>query len=986
MKTNPIESLSAGAQTFWAKTGQEESPATGMSLAQHMLDSSQVAHYLWENWLSDGSKQWIQKSLNLEEAEAQALVSWLVGTHDIGKASPEFAGQLDARQNIDLLVYRQRIEDAGYDFMLDLTKVTDRCPHSRYSYSIIRHWLAQKYPAVSETSVNSLAQVSGSHHGKPAAAYAEGRDTELVQRVLQDTKFKNWLEAWDELLSFIERTTEAGHAILKALENGGLKPDLQFFITGLTIMCDWIASNPDYFPYGQVTHQETRPQEAFEKLNLSQPWQPEDLSALSPEEIYSSRFSLPPGATLRPMQKVVVEAARSLQSTGLMCIEAPMGQGKTEAGLVAAEILAHTTGKNGLMFAAPTQATADALFDRVADWGRKAAHGNETISMFLGHSKSNLNENFSRMRFAGIHADEGRKGHQEEARVIAHQWFSRKKGVLSNFVVGTVDQVLMMALASKHVMLRHLGLGEKVLVIDEVHAYDAYMNVYLENALEWLGRMQAPVILMSATLPGVARQKLMQAYARGLGFRKSKPGVVPARRSRRGGAAKVSQPVVESVDLSYPVIHTVSIENAGEPRKWEIEQPKEQQEFSLRLIDDSFAELDSVLAPLENNGGCAAIICNTVSRAQEVYEHLQGIFAPHELMLVHSRFIARDRVKNEKVLVEALGKKSRAGAGRPERFVVVGTQVIEQSLDIDFDVMITDHAPVDLVLQRMGRLHRHDRAGERAPHHLDPVCYVRGVQELGTENAVPVFTESAEKIYDRSILLSSYAQLMPHFEGKKLQIPADISALVQGAYSAQASVPEGWAETYAEAVQEWKSKEAESRRKAGAYSMRPGSGIDYLCDFFGEKGVMGDADELKSQAKVRDTDDTLEVLVVQSDDGGQTYRPLGDEYVDLMFEADALEKPDWKLANVLAGSSIRLPYQFADKGWAPNKNPFDLALKALETNQFSAWQQHHLLKGELVLLLDTNMECSLAGYRLRYSQELGLEVLREADSGMIIEG
>lgn len=652
-----------------------------------------------------------------------------------------------------------------------------------------------------------------------------------------------------------------------------------------------------------------------------------------------------------------------------------MGQGKTEAGLVAAEIFAHASGKNGLMFAAPTQATADALFDRVADWGKKAAHGNDTVSMFLGHSKSSLNENFQKMRFAKIHINDGEKDAEDRAQVIAHQWFSRKKGVLSNFVVGTVDQVLMMALASRHVMLRHLGLGEKVVVIDEVHAYDAYMNVYLENALEWLGRMRAPVVLMSATLPGAARQKLMQAYARGLGVRKRAGRPV---RGRRGGVPRAAQTSIDSVDLAYPVIHTVSAESAGVPKKWEVEQPKEQKAFALALIDDSFAELDRVLSPVEVDGGCVAIICNTVGRAQEVYEHLQASFASHELMLVHSRFIARDRVKNEKKLVEALGKGHRAGTGRPQRFVVVGTQVIEQSLDIDFDVMVTDHAPVDLVLQRMGRLHRHDREGERPAHCATPVCYVRGVEELATEQVAPDFPDSAGFIYDESILLASYAQLMPYFAGRELQIPADMSGLVQGAYADSAVVPEGWAGAYAEAVQKRDEKQALSRRKAEGYAIRPASDAEFMSDFFRQSEIRSDADELKAEAKVRDTDDTLEVLVVQSDDEGpnyQTYRPLDEEYAGLSFEVDALEKPDWKLAHVLAGSSIRLPYQFSDNGKPEKHNPFDKALTDLEQNLFSAWQKHYLLKGQLVLVLNRDMECELAGRKLRYSKEFGLQVL-----------
>lgn len=969
---NPQNNLSQQVQSFWAKTGDEENPAQGMSLGQHMVDSAQVAQYLWRNWISQGSKALISSTLNLSESETEAFVGWVVGTHDIGKATPEFAGQLDARANQDLLVYRQRIEDCGYVFPADLTTVQRRCPHSQYSQSIIFRWLMEQHQPEEDAAVMSIAQVSGAHHGMPAE-YAETpdrgrRDEQLLDRVFRWPDQQNWAEAWDELLTFITHETGAANALQKLVAGKGLTPEVQFFLTGLTIMSDWIASNPEFFPYEESKDQQARVQAGFEALGLSRPWQPENFADLTAEEIYRTRFGWGSGVVLHPMQKVAVDAARSLAHGGLVCIEAPMGQGKTEAGLVAAEILAHNAGKNGMMFAAPTQATANALFDRIDQWAQNAASSSEVISMFLAHSKNQLNEKYNRKRFAKVQTFEPHDGEEKvKANVIAHQWFSRKKGVLSNFVVGTVDQVLMMALASRHVMLRHLGLGEKVVVIDEVHAYDAYMNVYLENSLRWLGKMQAPVILMSATLPAQARQKLMRAYAEGRAKAKG--------RRPKNKRTPADSPRSTEVDLPYPVIHTVSADG-GAAKKWEIEQPQEQNQLSLRIIDDSFAELDRVLAPLETGGGCAAVICNTVGRAQEVYSHLQGLFPAEELMLVHSRFIALDRVAQEKILVEKLGKAANRESGRPYRFIVVGTQVIEQSLDIDFDLMITDHAPVDLILQRVGRLHRHNRNGERPPQFARPVCYVRGVKELGSSDTAPVFPDVAELIYDKALLLSSYAQLMPFFEGRDLQLPADISALVQGAYSDMPELPESWIEKWEEARSDYDGKMSSSRRKAEGYTMNPRNG-KMLYDFFKGAQLGGkDSDELKAEAKVRDTDDTLEVIVVQSDDE-LTYRPLHNDYADRMpFDRDSPDKPDWKLANTLAASTIRLPHQFADNGKPAIANPFDKALDELERNQFSSWQKHYLLKGQLALVLDSNSECVLVGKTVHYSKELGLQVIR----------
>ncbi|MDT0189639.1 CRISPR-associated helicase Cas3' [Rothia terrae] len=965
--------LPKSLKSFWAKTGLEDNKAQGLSLAQHMLDSATVARYLWRNWVSEGSKNLLAQKLSLTSEDTEAFVAWVVGTHDIGKASPEFAGQLDSRNDQELLVYRQRIEDCGYTFPMDLTNVQGRCPHSQYSQSIITAWL-QNLAEDDECEVaQSIAHISGAHHGIPGqyvkSPNGDRYDEQLLAYVTQQEDYDNWAVAWDQLLTFIAEEMGAGQSIMRLLNGKSLAPEVQFFLTGLTIMSDWIASNPDFFPYEEGQDQNNRMHSGFEALNLSNPWKPENLDGLTPEQIYSQRFGWGDDLILRPMQKTVVEAARSLTDGGLICIEAPMGQGKTEAGLVAAEILAHQAGKNGIMFAAPTQATANALFDRIDDWTQKAAAQSETVSMYLAHSKNQLKKEFADKRFTNVRTYESHEKELGIANVIAHQWFSKKKGILSSFVVGTVDQVLMMALASRHVMLRHLGLSEKVVVIDEVHAYDAYMNVYLENALKWLGRMKVPVILMSATLPAAARQKLMKAYSREF-------NPIEGIKAKRQRAAAEAAHVSAEIDLSYPVIHTVSSAQHGVPQKWDIEQPTEQKPFSLRAIDDSYVELDRVLSPVETEGGCVAIICNTVGRAQEVYEHLQNTFSSDELILVHSRFISLDRVNQETELVEKLGKKSRRGRGRPHRFIVVGTQVIEQSLDVDFDVMITDHAPVDLVLQRIGRLHRHERDGERPAPFERPICYVRGVDELGAENSTPVFSSVAELIYDKAILLSSYAQLMPFFEGDALHIPADISRTVQGAYSEEPFLPESWMEAWDEAIAERRRKAVESEKKAGGYSMNPND-KKMMFDFFEKVALSSkDADEVIAQAKVRDTEDTLEVIVVQSDDAS-TYRPLHTDYADAVFERDALEKPDWKLANVLAGSTIRLPYQFADKGWSSENNPLDKALSELEEDMFSAWQKHYLLKGQLALVLDQNCERVLAGKKIRYSRELGLQVLND---------
>ena len=234
----------------------------------------------------------------------------------------------------------------------------------------------------------------------------------------------------------------------------------------------------------------------------------------------------------RPMQRAAVEVARSVETPGLMIIEAPMGEGKTEAALAAAEILAARTGRGGICVALPTMATTDAMFGRVHRWLERLPHedGADVRSVFLAHGKARLNEEFQGlarssgrwvMSAMGEDLREGGSSTRDKLRnppdsVVVSQWMQgRKKGMLANFVVCTVDQVLMGALEMKHLCLRQLALANKVVVIDECHAYDSYMRCYLNRVLEWLGAMGVPVVLLSATLPAQQRREMLTSYQRG---------------------------------------------------------------------------------------------------------------------------------------------------------------------------------------------------------------------------------------------------------------------------------------------------------------------------------------------------------------------------------------------------------------------------------------------------------------------------------------
>lgn len=1017
---------------FWAKTGNNHSPTHGLSLVQHMLDAGSVAARLWDTWLAPGLQRRFSEHLHLSMEDTRALVCWLAATHDMGKATPEFTCQYDRQENNEYFsAYRKRIRQAKFDLPHDLT-VPDKSgvhPHNKYSQSILIHLLTdnKNVEGMPREVAVTLASISGAHHGIPAGYFSNSLERNIL--ILEQLS-PQWHAVWQELYDITVERFGATSALQQLAEHGHPIPvAVQFCITGFVIMSDWIASNPDFFPMGTFgsAEQEQRARIGWQALGLEQRWTAAlDTNPDTPAaDLYASRFGWN-NPTLRPMQEVVVEAARSMQSGGMMCIEAPMGQGKTEAGLIAAEFLAQATGRTGVAFAAPTQATSNALFDRVVEWVKYQTadvaqeHGGpiEPHSMFLGHSKNRFNKSYEALSEADIFDESPTPGRENNRKMLRpgtslarHSWLSgTKKGLLSSFVVCTIDQVLMTALQARHVMLRYLGLASKVVIIDEVHAYDAYMSKYLSTALYWLGQMNAPVILMSATLPADIRTHLMVRYAEGLKVRtdSSSPQTKQNLSSRERYAARQARTQSNTIlDLDYPVIHTLTAEDNGTPKKWKVEQPAEQTEIGLKLIDDSPESVLNILEPLANDHGCAAVICNTVGRAQEMHAFLSERFGEEHVILTHSRFTATHRAEQEELLVSKLGKKAHYSeadgedSSRPHRLIVVGTQVIEQSLDLDFDVMITDFAPVDLVLQRMGRLHRHDSrsSSERTPAYRKPVCYVRGVETFGSYDAAPDFPYGSKAVYEPKILFSSYAQLLPHFDGEPIRIPADISPLVQKSYQKSMSdeIPKSWADGYMSAEQEYLQNQKSAITRASNYLLRVRTPDDRtMADCMQHLLESVDrrfSDDQIGEAKVRGTYASLEVIAIiversQPDNPKsaiKSYRLLPsisgtDEADSLRFNASDNAPPEYQQSMQLAASSIRLPYQYSG---APNHRTeggtprFNAALKQLEEERIKSWKDSFVLKRQLILPFE-EVEAGVYSYRLCdyelvYTTQLGLQ-------------
>ncbi|MGW9436108.1 CRISPR-associated helicase Cas3' [Streptomyces sp. NPDC055607] len=938
-----------------------------LPLWQHMEDSAAVAGLLWDEWLPWSVRRLIGRVLPGGEADGRLLAVWLAAVHDIGKATPAFACQVEGladRMRAGGLEMRSR-EAMGPDRAL--------APHGLAGQVLLGQWLEEACGWDAQECWQFTVVVGG-HHGIPPEdaqvnalenrgylLRTPGRSRAVWQRVQEEL-----LEACADEYGVRER--------LGAWRAVKLPQPVQVVLTALVIVADWIASNPELFPYHPMEEPlfgVARAAAAWRKLDLPGPWRPAEPQG-SVQELFESRFELPSGASVRPVQAEAVELARAMPVPGLMVIEAPMGEGKTEAALAVAEIFAARSGAGGVFFALPTMATGNAMFPRLLKWlERLPSLEGRPHSVLLAHSKAALNDDFTDLMrgagsVAGVEMDAAGHGKRSFGRseagagLVAHTWLrGRKKAMLSSFVAGTVDQMLFAGLKSKHLALRHLAVAGKVVVIDEAHAYDTYMSVYLDRVLAWLGAYGVPVVILSATLPAARRRELVEAYA-GAGA--------------GGGEGAAFGVVAEAGD--YPLLTAVTA--GGRPLVRRPAASGRETTVQLECLEDDLVVLADRLDRELAGGGCALVVRNTVRRVVETARVLRQRFGD-DVTVAHARFLDVDRAGNDKELLRRFGPPSPEVDRPAGRHIVVASQVAEQSLDVDFDLLVTDLCPVDLLLQRMGRLHRHLRGKDQRdrPARLRrPRCLVTGAD---WSTPVPMPVGGSVAVYQRYPLLRSAAVLLPHLEAgevRPVRLPQDISALVQGAYADTVQVPAGWQEALDGARLRHEAQRARQREKAAVFRLggigKPGEPL-----FGWVAAGTGDTDDTPAgRAQVRDSRESLEVIVVcRRADGGLTTVPwLGEDRKGRRLGGLDLPQdqvPVALAARAAAASSLRLPQEFSGE-------VMDRAIAELERLVVDAWQtkESSWLAGELILPLDEDCQTRLAGFALRYSTTDGLEVTR----------
>lgn len=712
-----FDALSRATRALWAKSGEH----MGHGLLTHLLDVAAVAERLLLREPSAGL-DWARQSLRMPDGDAVRTLATLAGLHDLGKALPGF---------------QAKWPDGAAAAAAAGLPITDRLRMwDRHDLASARLLTEMLHTHASDRA-GALAEAVAAHHGylftpsEIASAVAAGEPAA-------------WSAARTELLSVYFDTLRPGPL-------QGPIPELPTlaWMAGLTSVSDWIGSSLEWLPPGERATTTLEAYHADAQLRADQAldairwprFAPLTEAPPTPDDLIASLTGLPCAAAC-PLQRAGAELLAGTREPVLMVVEAPMGEGKTELAFLAHLQLQASLGHRGLYIGLPTQATGNAMFDRTLQFLRTFSH-DAVLDIQLAHGGAGLQDD-RLLPLRDIAASTAET-------IGSSAWFAqRRRPLLSPYGVGTIDQALLGTLNVQHHFVRLWGLSNRVVVLDEVHAYDTYTSTLIESLLRWLKALRCSVLLMSATLPRDKRNGLLQAW------------------TGRG---------VTAPELPYPRVLVAE----SDVVRGQSFDAREQTPIAVDGLDHGLQVLADHAAAKVLDGGCGAVVVNTVDRAQQLWlllrERLAGTSVP---MLFHARFPGDERQRHERAVLATFGRD----AARPEHALLVATQVVEQSLDIDFDWLITDLAPIDLLLQRAGRLHRHTRA--RPAAHAEPRLTVAGL----LADRLPELKKTAwGAVYDEYVLLRTWA-LASHEPFWRL--PQDIDRLVQDVYGSN-ELPSGLA-------------------------------------------------------------------------------------------------------------------------------------------------------------------------------------------------
>ena len=724
-------------------------------LPYHCLDVAAVGY----EYLSvhDRLSQFFRDETGYTREDWLNWAAFWLSLHDLGKFSeafqsqrPDIVFQLQNSEPTPAKSYIERHDSLGQWLWVD--RLSSLASEERW------------FGVANQVGLDAWMRAVTGHHGQPPKISQHSASDDYFRK--KDRKAV--IEFIGQVRALIDvPTTPSG--LEKQFEKAS--GQLSWWFAGVAVLADWLGSNTDYFPYKSSV----MPLAEYWELARAQARTALKASGVIPGDIkpqieFAELF--PEIGTPSPLQSWVttVDIDKTPQ---IFLLEDVTGAGKTEAALTLAYRLMEAGNANGFFIALPTMATANAMYERVSGFYGCLFEGN--ANLVLAHGSRTLVEKFAKTVIPASEPENDHAQLDQTATARCTAWLSdhNKRALLAQAGVGTIDQALLGVLHSKHQSLRLLGLFGKVLIIDEVHACDAYMQGVLEILLEFHARAGGSAILLSATLPIHMKQALLAAYSRG---------------------CQAAVPIIGAKE--YPLI---TCWRSNQPDCLE-EIPLETRSAISRKIGVTYqSDLDATIREIERalaKGQCACWIRNTVADAMDAFAIFSDILPAENLTLFHARFNLNDRLDKEEFVIAHFGKSS-TNEQRQGR-LVIATQVLEQSLDVDFDLLVSDLAPIDRLVQRSGRLRRHirDASGNRILE--EGASDLRGIpvmhvyappwEESPAADWFKIFLPKASFVYPHHAQLWLTAKVL---QKGVIAMPGDARELIETVFGDESDIPAG---------------------------------------------------------------------------------------------------------------------------------------------------------------------------------------------------
>ncbi|MFF0966840.1 CRISPR-associated helicase Cas3' [Streptomyces sp. NPDC003703] len=895
---------------IWAKTDRYRNSRRGGGpawnpLLAHALDTAACVAQLWDRYLPLTAWARLADAFGGgREDTARRVVMFLAALHDLGKGSGCFLHMFGASRWDGPYLRQARIEwerqarAAG----LPLGKDLDAQPGARHEHITAVH-LPRLLGCICEdcggtgspsAGLHTTATLLGGHHGDVPSP-------DTIGRAAMAADITDWLPIYSEL---IQDTADLIGVDLTTLPQLVVpeRPSALVLFAGLVILADWIASDESHFTYRTLT---TSPPQwwhasgmqaraAVTRLRLDA-WQPE------PTADWTDLF---PDTAPRPFQFAGMAA---LPATGpaLVIVESDTGSGKTRLALWCAHHLAVTCGYQGLYMAMPNRAAANQTAREIAGFMDRALGEQNTANLAVVHSTAEATDFVHQLLNAGRTRTQAALDGLEDfistpspddplqRRAVLSPWYLRRcLGLIAPFAIGTVDQVALAAQPSHHWMLRMFGLAAKTLIIDEAHAYELFQQGLLEAAIAWLADAGASVVVLSATLPTAVRTALIQAWCDG----------------HRAPVAHTDQTgPITVVDQHGAITRTGQTNNASRSSQSDRTAPTELHTFIDFQPDPGSAALAAQLMDEVAKGGVSLVIRNRVTTAVDLYRAATHSaqrhgWSPREIMLLHGQNLPRYRLPGEDLLIKRLGlgkDRTHRNPERPHRLLVIATQVAEQSLDIDFDRIYTDLAPIDVLIQRRGRIHRHQVNDSSRPEvfrkPLMTILTQPGADELPMVEP-PNLGEARSQgnpdghVYPPYLLAATWYTLIRRArEDGTVHVitPADTTSLIEDVYGPKPTVVGALGELLDRTSRRLQSdhgnEEGQSRSRAFRPFTRRGRSIPATDLASGKSHGSGDSNGIAGiRAISRLSEPAIDaILLYKQPDGILSYDPSGQRRADL---------------------------------------------------------------------------------------------------------